>query len=116
MKSLVELGADECRFALTDSPAADRSWSHARLGASGPGSRKLNVGGGAYPHQFCGEPVVGKGPYCAAHKKLCHRGMGKDARSLEEMIYAIDKSQYRGRSPYADHTDPVDEELRRSAA
>lgn len=69
----------------------------------------------APPHDCCGAPTQSENhlePYCPTHKAICHRGPGKDARSLEEMIYAVDQSQYRGRSPYADHTDPVDEELR----
>lgn len=128
MKTLIELDPGECKFALTDSETADKSWSHLRLGANGPGMRAKNgsrVGAGAYPHLFCGAPAIqvrgadGKmacGPYCEAHHKVSYRGKGKDARSLEEMIYSIDHSQYRGRAPYAEHTDPMDEELKKGAA
>jgi hypothetical protein len=103
-----------CKYALTDSETADQSWSHARLG-SGPGVKVKGVwiGGGAHQHLFCGEPRKADSNYCPAHHKLCYRGPGKDARSLEEMMYAIDQSQYRGKPAYADHTDPMDVELAR---
>lgn len=101
MKTLIE--NDGCKYALTESDAPNRHPFGHSIGPS-------------YPHLFCGEPTIGDGVYCATHHALCRRGHGKDARSLEEMIYAVDQSQYRGRPPYADHTDPVDEELKRAAA
>lgn len=117
MKSLID--NDGCKYPVTNSDVSDQSWSHLRLGSSGPGMRAKDgsrVGGGAYPHLFCGEPQKAGSCYCAAHHKVCYRGPGKDARSLEEMIYAIDQSQFRGRTGYAEHTEPLDEDLRRGAA
>ena len=106
MKQLIDLGPCECKFAVTTSEASDKSWSHAHLAGT--------IGGGAFKHGFCGKPTASASePYCAEHKARCHRGHGKDARSLEEMIYAIDKSQYRGGTKYADHTEPMDVELQR---
>lgn len=107
MKKLDEIGTG-CKFALTTSPAADFSWSHARLGDT--------QGGGSYPHLFCGAPTKPGSVYCPTHHKLCYRGPGKHPRSLEEMIYATDQSQYRGKSTYADHTDPIDIELAQGPA
>lgn len=99
MKTLIE--NDGCKFALTTSEAPNRHPFGHSIGPS-------------YPHFFCGEPTTGEGqPYCATHKKLCHRGPGKDIRALEEMMYAIDQSQYRGTTGFADHTDPMDEELKK---
>ena len=91
MRDILSVALFECRYPITDEP----------------------------PHRLCGRPTEAfeiEEPYCPEHKALCHRGHGKDARSLEEMIYAIDKSQYRGRTGHAEHTDPVDEELRRANA
>ena len=51
--------------------------------------------------------------YCPEHHARCYRGPGKDARSLEEMIYAVDQSQFRGRVNYSEHTDPLDKEVTR---
>ena len=106
-----------CKFALTTSEEPNR-YGFGRLGKDGNTGAMVGqaVLGPSYPHLFCGEPTIGDGVYCAEHHKLCRRGAGKDARSLEEMIYAIDQSQHRGKSPYADHTDPVDEELKREVA
>jgi hypothetical protein len=101
MKSLIENTG--CKYALTTSAAPNRHPFGHTIGPS-------------YPHLFCGEPTVKDGVYCAEHHKLCRRGQGKDARSLEEMIYAVDQSQYRGKSAYADHTDPIDIELRQEKA
>lgn len=119
MKSLIELEPGECKFALTDSDAADQGWAHLRLGDSGAGVRVKGrvIGGAAHPHMFCGEPVMDeKHAYCPKHMARCYRGPGKDTRSLEEMIYATDQSQTRTRAPYAEHTDPMDIELKRDAA
>lgn len=112
------LDNDGCKYAVTNPDQTDKGWAHLRLG-SGPGMRSktgARIGGGAYPHLFCGEPQQAGSPYCAAHHKLCYRGPGKDARSLEEMIYSIDQSQFRGRVGYADHTEPMDVELRKDVA
>lgn len=116
MKSLMELGEGECKFALTNGGPPDQGWAHLRLGDSGAGVRVKGrmIGGGAYPHQFCAEPVTADSCYCAKHHKKSYRGPGKDPRSLEEMIYATDQSQYRGNTPYAEHTDPMDVELSKS--
>lgn len=115
MKTLLENTG--CKFALTTSEEPNRH-GFGRLGKDGRNGAMVGkaVLGPSYPHLFCGEPTIGDGVYCAEHHKLCRRGPGKDARSLEEMIYAVDQSQYRGKSPYADHTDPIDEELKREIA
>lgn len=113
MKTLQE--NDGCKFALTTSEEPNRH------GFGSLGSQACRYGatvgeavlGPSYPHLFCGEPRKSGSPYCAAHHKICYRGHGKDARSLEEMIYAVDQSQYRGSTGFADHTDPLDEELKK---
>lgn len=114
MKSLEELKVNECKFALTTSASADFRWNHLRLGdTKGVVTEDGKIsGGGAFKHGFCGAPTHEGEPYCAAHKARCYRGPGKDVRSLEEMMYATDQSQYRGRQNYADHTDPVDREIK----
>lgn len=116
MKALADLGPNECRYAPDDAGPADQSWGHLRLGGGGGVLVKGRmVGGGAYRHMFCGEPTPPGAVYCDAcrTKHRLTRGPGKDARSLEEMIYATDQSEHRGRAPYAEHTDPMDVELRR---
>jgi hypothetical protein len=115
VKSLVD--NEGCKFAVTNGGPADQRWGHLRLGASGAGvvANGRIIGGGAYPHQFCDIPVQPGSVYCPAHHKRCYRGEGKDPRSLEEMIYSVDQSQHRGRTPYAEHTDPMDEELKKGA-
>jgi hypothetical protein len=116
MKSLMDLNANECKFAMTESDTVDQSWAHARLGASGPGVLGKShqwVGGGAHPHQFCAEAVQPGSVYCPAHHARCYRGPGKDPVSLEAMMYATDHSQIRAATGYADHTEPMDVELAR---
>lgn len=103
MKTLSELRPGECKFALTTSEESDKAWSHASLGNT--------KGGGAFRHGFCAEPVAPGSNYCPHHHARCHRGFGKDARSLEEMIYALDQSQFRGRVPYEENTAPIDARL-----
>lgn len=115
MKSLFDLEANECRYALTEPADTDQSWGHARLGASGPGVivKGQMIGGGAYPHQFCAEAVQPGSKYCPAHHKLCYRGHGKDPAALEAMMYATDQSVLRTSTGYAEHTEPMDVELSR---
>lgn len=105
MKSLIDLGPNECRFALTTSEKSDRSWSHVRLGDSGQGA-------GAHPHMFCGAPTKPGEPYCAAHRKLCWRGPGKDPMALAGMIDALDQQVVRA-IQVPDNTEPLDVETRR---
>lgn len=113
MKTLIE--NDGCKYALTTSDAPNR-YGFGRVGHKGKTGAKVGgaVLGPSYPHLFCGEPTVADGVYCAKHHALCRRGLGKNERALEEMLYAVDHSQYRGKPPYADHTDPIDEELKRA--
>lgn len=114
MKTLTENTG--CKFALTNG-VADQAWAHLRLGTgAGVRGKGRMIGGGAYRHEFCAEPVKPGSVYCPLHHKRCYRGPGKDPRSLEEMIYATDQSQFRGRVPYAEHTEPMDEELQHGVA
>jgi hypothetical protein len=129
MPTITELTKDQCHFALTDSVEPNRY-------GIAQGSRTQGVKrigdvplGDSYPHLFCGEPVSPEGgPYCCKHKKICHRGLGKHVRSLEEMMYATDDSMQRvgrgrtadadGRSHFvagreSDNTMPLDEAVRR---
>lgn len=112
MKTLLENTG--CKFALTTSDAPNRHGfgQLGRKGFTGAAVRGA-VLGPSYPHMFCGEATAAGEPYCPTHKAICHRGHGKDVRSLEEMIYAVDQSQYRGSTGFMDHTDPMDEELKK---
>ena len=114
MKTLVE--NEGCKFALTTSDEPNRH-GFGRLGKDGKTGAVVRgaVLGPSYPHLFCGEVTVGDGTYCDKHEKICRRGPGKHVRSLEEMIYAVDQSQYRGSTGFADHTDPIDEELKKES-
>lgn len=119
MKTLQE--NDGCKFALTTSEKPNR-YGFGRLGKNGSTGARVKgpqpdqgaVLGASYPHLFCGEPTIGDGVYCAEHHKLCRRGDGKDVRSLAAMIDAMEHSVSHRRTPYAEHTDPIDEELKRT--
>ncbi len=77
MKPLDELSARCCRYALTDGgDAPDMTWQRPN-----------------FRHLFCGEPTKDeKSPYCAAHHKLCYGGHGRDWRSTERMMKAVEQS------------------------
>ena len=98
MKTLIETTG--CRFALTTSEAPNRHPFGTHIGPS-------------YEHLFCDAPQRAGSSYCEKHHQVCCRGEGKDARALEEMIYAVDQSQFRGSTGYAEHTDPMDEEVKK---
>lgn len=113
MKTLQE--NDGCKYALTTSEKPNR-YGFGRLGKNGNTGAHVGgaVLGASYPHLFCGEPTIGDGVYCDKHHKLCRRGDGKDVRSLAAMIDAMEHSVSHRRTPYAEHTDPIDIEITRS--
>jgi hypothetical protein len=115
MKTLIE--NDGCKFALTTSKEPNRH-GFGRLGRNGFTGASVGgaVLGASYPHLFCGEVQRPGSPYCEAHHARCCRGDGKDVRALEEMMYAVDESQFRGSTGYAEHTDPLDEEAKKGKA
>jgi hypothetical protein len=85
MKALDELPPRCCKFALTDGGAApDMTWQRPN-----------------FRHLFCGEPVKDeKSPYCAEHHARCHAGFGRDVRSTERMMRAVEQTVvYRRREP-----------------
>jgi hypothetical protein len=84
MKALDELPPRSCKFALTDGGAApDMTWQRPN-----------------FRHLFCGEPTKDKSPYCAEHHARCYSGFGRDWRSTERMMKAVEQTvTYRRREP-----------------
>lgn len=84
-KAIVDLGRHECRYPLTNGK----------------------------PHLFCAASTAltaagAPEPYCPTHKKLCHRGHGKDWQSLAEMMRLTEQT-IRKAAPSEDLATPVDE-------
>lgn len=96
MKSLNELSSRGCKYALTDGGAApDMTWQRAN-----------------YRHLFCDEPARNGSPYCEKHHAVCYCGTGRDWRSTERMMKAVEQSVRYQRPRDADRKERVENSSR----
>ena len=77
MKTLIELGANGCRWPVSGDLPAEHSLCREMQSAR---------------HLFCGEPADTGCPYCAKHRALAYEGPGRDIDQLERMMKGIEKT------------------------